>query len=52
MRTKKVKRKIGKGAYKCIRCGMMKSIIRRYGLMYCRRCFREVAKDLGFKKYR
>ncbi|MFP3240930.1 MAG: 30S ribosomal protein S14, partial [Caldivirga sp.] len=26
-------------------------VIRRYGLMLCRRCFREVAPQLGFKKY-
>lgn len=52
MRNKAVKRKIGKGARKCVRCGSFKGIIRKYGLMYCRRCFREVATDLGFKKYR
>ncbi|MBI5347446.1 MAG: 30S ribosomal protein S14 [Candidatus Aenigmarchaeota archaeon] len=54
MRRKAIKRKrkCGKGARKCIRCGNMKSIIRRYELGYCRRCFREVAKSLGFKKYR
>jgi len=51
MRRKAVKRKIGKGAHKCIRCGNMESVIRKYGLNYCRKCFREVAKDLGFKKY-
>lgn len=52
MRNKAVKRKFGKGAHKCIRCGTFRGVIRRYGLFYCRRCFREVAKDLGFKKYR
>ncbi len=52
MRLKKVKRKFGKGAHKCIRCGNMESIIRRYDLQYCRRCFREVARAIGFKKYR
>ncbi len=52
MRNKAVKRKIGKGARKCVRCGSFKGVIRKYGLMYCRRCFREVAGDLGFKKYR
>lgn len=30
----------------------MDGIVRKYGLMYCRRCFREVAPSIGFKKYR
>jgi len=25
--------------------------VRRYGLHLCRQCFREVAMDLGFRKY-
>jgi len=52
VRNKKIKRKIGKGAHKCLRCGTFSGVIRRYNLYYCRRCFREVAKILGFKKYR
>jgi len=51
VRNKAVKRKFGKGAHKCVRCGTLDAIIRRYGLNYCRKCFREVAKDLGFKKH-
>lgn len=51
MRNKAVKRKFGKGARKCIRCGGFHGIVRKYGLMYCRRCFREVASNLGFHKY-
>ena len=50
MRKKAVKRKVGYGARKCVRCGAMNGVIRRYGLYYCRRCFREVAKELGFRK--
>jgi len=52
MRTKKLKRKVGKGSRKCIRCGSPHGIIRKYDLFYCRRCFREIAKTVGFKKYR
>jgi len=52
MRNKAIKRKIGKGARKCTRCGSFRGLIRKYGLMYCRRCFREVAYELGFRKYR
>jgi small subunit ribosomal protein S14 len=52
MRNKITKRKYGKGSRKCIRCGSFRGVIRKYDLMYCRRCFREVAKDVGFKKFR
>ena len=35
----------------CVRCGR-KGLghTSKYGLNYCRICFREVAKELGFKK--
>ncbi|MCX6819025.1 MAG: 30S ribosomal protein S14 [Candidatus Aenigmarchaeota archaeon] len=52
VRNKAIKRKFGKGSRKCIRCGSMKGLIRKYDLHYCRRCFREVASKLGFKKFR
>ncbi len=51
VRRKAIKRKFGKGARKCIRCGSFRGIVRKYGLMYCRRCFREVATKLGFRIY-
>ena len=35
----------------CLRCGRKRSIVRRYGMHLCRQCFREVAFDLGFRKY-
>ncbi|MCK5506726.1 MAG: 30S ribosomal protein S14 [Thermodesulfovibrionia bacterium] len=35
----------------CRRCGTKRAVIRRYNLLYCRRCFREVAKTLGFEKF-
>lgn len=44
-------RKFGKSAHPCRRCGQQGAVIRRYGLNLCRQCFREVARDLGFKKY-
>jgi ribosomal protein S14 len=49
-KPKKV-RNYGKGSRSCRRCGSFGAIIRRYGLNLCRQCFREVAKELGFKKY-
>jgi small subunit ribosomal protein S14 len=35
----------------CVRCGRRRGIIRRYGMHLCRQCFREIAEDMGFKKY-
>jgi len=43
--------KYGKAAHPCIRCGSMGPIVRKYGLQLCRQCFREVAPQLGLKKY-
>ena len=45
------KRDTGKAIRPCRRCGKRRGIIRSYGLMYCRQCFREEAPKLGFKKY-
>ena len=45
------KRTMGKGERKCIRCGSHGPVIRSYRLNICRHCFREVAVDIGFKKY-
>lgn len=36
----------------CTRCGGTRRHIAKYGLNMCGRCFREVAKELGFKKLR
>ena len=35
----------------CRRCGRRRGMIRRHGLRLCRQCFRDVAPDIGFKKY-
>ncbi|PIO08325.1 30S ribosomal protein S14 [Candidatus Pacearchaeota archaeon CG10_big_fil_rev_8_21_14_0_10_34_12] len=63
LRSKKVKvdnflkhnkpkeRKIGVAARKCERCGRFGAHIKSYGLNLCRHCFREVAEEIGFKKY-
>ncbi|RLJ08141.1 MAG: 30S ribosomal protein S14 [Candidatus Aenigmatarchaeota archaeon] len=45
------KRKFGKTVHPCKLCGKTRGVIRKYGLNYCRQCFREVAEKLGFKKY-
>ncbi len=51
MKVVKKERKFGIGSRRCIRCGRYGAIIRKYGLMYCRQCMREIARELGFKKY-
>jgi small subunit ribosomal protein S14 len=35
---------------KCTVCGANRGLIHKYGLKICRRCFREVAASIGFKK--
>lgn len=35
----------------CHRCGRKRGLVRRYGMRLCRQCFREIAPDIGFKKY-
>jgi small subunit ribosomal protein S14 len=44
-------RKMGIAAKKCERCGRFGAHIKSYGLNLCRHCFREVAEEIGFKKY-
>ncbi len=45
-------REFGKATCVCRRCGRKgRGIIRKYGLYYCRQCFREIAREIGFKKY-
>ncbi|HLD76383.1 MAG TPA: 30S ribosomal protein S14 [Candidatus Norongarragalinales archaeon] len=36
---------------RCRLCGTSKGLIRKYGLYVCRKCFREKAFDLGFRKF-
>lgn len=43
-------RKFGRDVFKCSVCGTKIAVIRKYGLNVCRRCLREVAHDLGFRK--
>lgn len=44
-------RKTGITAQKCGRCGRFGAHINSYGLHLCRQCFREIAEEIGFKKY-
>ncbi|MBS7652079.1 MAG: 30S ribosomal protein S14 [Candidatus Bathyarchaeia archaeon] len=49
--SERKEKKYGRGSRQCRRCGAHDGLIRRYDLNLCRRCFREVAEALGFKKY-
>jgi len=44
-------RKFGIATKKCARCGRFGAHIDSYGLNLCRQCFREIAEEIGFKKY-
>jgi len=41
----------GKGNRICRFCGSARGLIRKYRLNTCRRCFREIAEDIGFRKF-
>ena len=41
----------GKGNRVCRFCGTSRGLIRSYRLNICRRCFREVAEDIGFRTF-
>ncbi len=44
-------RKMGIAAKKCERCGRFGAHLSQYNLNLCRHCFREIAEEIGFKKY-
>jgi small subunit ribosomal protein S14 len=44
-------RTMGIAAKKCERCGRFGAHLGQYNLNLCRQCFREIAEDIGFKKY-
>ncbi len=49
--NKPKERKFGIAIKKCERCGRFGAHISSYNLNLCRQCFREIALELGFKKY-
>lgn len=44
-------RKQGVASQKCRRCGRFGAHLGQYNLRLCRQCFREIAEEIGFKKY-
>ncbi len=49
--NKPKERSFGSLTKKCSRCGSPKAHIGRHGMNLCRKCFREVATKIGFKKF-
>ncbi|MEM3122062.1 MAG: 30S ribosomal protein S14 [Candidatus Pacearchaeota archaeon] len=49
--NKPKERKFGIARKKCEKCGRFGAHVGQYGLNYCRQCFREIAEEIGFKKY-
>lgn len=49
--NKPKERAFGPTTKACRRCGNSRGHIGKYGINLCRRCFREVATKLGFKKF-
>ncbi len=44
-------RSCGKVLKKCKLCGSYRGHIDSYGLNMCRKCFRDIATKIGFRKY-
>jgi len=44
-------KKSGIASRKCEKCGRFGAHLNQYNLHLCRQCFREMAEELGFKKY-
>jgi small subunit ribosomal protein S14 len=45
-------RKCGIAGHKCENCGRFGARVSQYGLNLCRHCFREMAIELGFNKFK
>ncbi len=37
--------------HECRRCGREQGLVGKYDIWLCRQCFREIAREMGFKKY-
>ncbi|MSS75233.1 30S ribosomal protein S14 [Candidatus Pacearchaeota archaeon] len=44
-------RTTGVARYKCEQCGRFGAHLSQYNLNLCRQCFRDIATEIGFKKY-
>lgn len=44
-------RSCGRSNHACVSCGSFRAFNGKYGLNLCRKCFRDYAHTLGFKKF-
>lgn len=51
MNGKKTERQNKTEPKKCKRCGNDKGMISKYRIFMCRRCFKDLAEQIGFRKY-
>ncbi|QQR93170.1 MAG: 30S ribosomal protein S14 [Candidatus Iainarchaeum archaeon] len=51
MKAEQKKRDLAPTQQYCKNCGNNKGMIHRYNINLCRRCFKEFAEMMGFKKY-
>ncbi len=49
--NKPKKRSYGAQTKRCRRCHNSRGFIEKYGINLCRKCFRDIATEIGFKKY-
>lgn len=49
--SKPKSRSSGIAKQKCKRCGRFGGHVGQYNIHLCRHCFREIAEEIGFKKY-
>jgi len=49
--NKPKERTTGIAKKKCERCGRFGAMINKHKINLCRHCFREIAEEIGFKKY-
>lgn len=38
--------------HECFRCGRRQGLVGKYDIWLCRQCFEELARDMGFRKYK
>ena len=50
-KKRKLKRDDPKSKKKCSRCGTCRGVINKYHIKLCRRCFKDLAEKIGFKKF-
>lgn len=47
-----IRRTVHINSTQCRRCGRAQGLVGKYDIQLCRQCFREIASQIGFKRYR